>query len=429
MYQQNSPTSTEPSNRKSNKSSTSLFSVRFLRLSGVCTLLFTSLFLLQACNDDNFVGSSFVDDERKVVIDTVFADSFEVVDLKSFTGNLTFFMAGYYDDPLFGVLESTAYLAPGLISQSNEISDDAEFYLRLIGREFYGNLDAQADFELEFIDERWRSSLMNVDTVLDTSPPAEPISFFMSVQNDSIDIRLPDEWVEKYLDIFNSEERNERLLEEEFGFALKPLPSDLLIGFRTGALGARIIARQDAETDDDEDENGVDEFTIPLRSRAYNLLNDEPAGLRDETLPVYNTFKNALKLNVDLSQFSDKSITRVEIVMYEDTLALQQNFPGTHSRLTSNRLNYFQLSDAQLNNPVITPAAFTPDNTIHDDLSYRVSMTETIKRIMLGATLDGDFYILSGSNNGLFNPTALNLPGHPERAPKFIITYVNPEVN
>jgi len=441
MYPQNLQTSTDLSNRENNESPSKAFPVNFSRITILFFLVIAALLGLQSCQDNNFVGSSFIPDSRNVVVDTIFITDFQPTNLKSFTGNLTRFTAGRYRDELFGTIESTAYVKPGLISDTVAISNAQEFYLRLRATDFYGDTTAVASLELHLIDNRWRASLINADTTLSTSLFQEgAVPFSVSMEQDSVDVRLPQSWVDRYIDIFESDNRQERLLNEEFGFAIKPVNGfdQLLVGFRTGPLGARLIVKDlDLGGGTLLDENGEEEeentdIMIPLRGWAFNVLQTNTPAQLNEVLPVYNTFQNAVRIGVDLKEYLNKNVTRVELVMYEDSLALNSTLPTHHKRLRTDRLALYQLSDFDRDFLVIATPTFATENRGNQDRSFRVSLTDTIRRLMIGGILSGDFYLTSQFNNGLLFPYALVHPENDQqidRRPKLIITYLKAEVN
>lgn len=443
MYPQNLQTSTVLSNRENNESPSIASKVKFSRIYILFSLVLASIFGLQSCQDNNFVGSTFIPDARNVVVDTIFITDFQPTNLKSFTGNLTRFTAGRYNDELFGTIESTAYVKPGLISDTLIISSSQEFYLRLKATDFYGDTTAVAPFRLELIDNRWRASLIDADTELGTSQiPDFSEPFLVGMEQDSVDVRLPQSWVDRYMDIFTSENRTERLLNEEFGFAIKPVEGfdQLLIGFRAGPAGARIIVKDlDLgggvlnEDEEEEEEEQETETIIPLRGWAFNIKQQgsTPQAL-SEVLPVYNTFQNALRIGVDLKEYTNKNVTRVELVLYEDSLALSSTLPVDHKRLRTDRLALYSLTDFDLDYIVTTTPTFATENRGNQDRSFRISLTDTIRRLMIGGILSGDFYLTSQFNNGLLFPYALVHPENnqqPDRRPKLIITYLKAEVN
>jgi hypothetical protein len=418
--------------------------VKFSRITALFVLVISSLFVLQACQDNNFVGSSFIPETSPVVVDTITLDQFEHVNLNSFTGNLPRFSAGQYNDPLFGTIRSEAFFTPGLISDTLDVSRIKEYYILFKANEFYGDTTAVAEFELHYVTERWRASMVNTSTQLPTMPTETPVTFSIGAEMDSVEVRIPQQWVDRYVDIFESEDRENRILNEEFGFLIRPAATDeskLIVGFVAGQAGTRIIVRdldldggmknEDEEEEEEEEEEDTS-LMIPFRGWGFNMTQNAPADLKDRIIPVMNTFTDALRIDFDFSQFADEIITRVELIFYEDSLALSQDMPENHVRLQTNRLNMYLLSDLDTDFLVISNPAFTPERRTNVDKSYRVSLTDTIKRLILGGTFNGKYYITSQFNNGLLFPYALVAPDNaaqPDRTPKIVVTYIKPETN
>ncbi len=443
MYPQNSLNFTDQSNQKNKSIFTVGSRVKNKTISGLFLILITALFTLQSCQDSGFVGASFLDQGADIKVDTIAVDSFEFENLKGFTGNLANFTAGAYNDQLFGEIRAEAFVAPGLVTDVEFFDDSFDFYLRFIVSGVSGDTLGTAEFEVEYIDERWRSSQMDVNSQLASTPPSVPVTFSVAHTDSLVEVQLPQEWVQKYVDIDISADRETRLLNEEFGFKIKPVSGDMLVTFRGGSNQSRIVIKDPGfellENGDDNGNgngngNGEEEeddvyVNIPFRAWAYNVQNNAPSDINDNLIPVFNTFNKALKLDINFEDYKDLIITRAELVLYRDTLLLQNTLPDGHIRPDVTRLAFYQLDEFDTEFLLINVPNFTPEIRSTADFSYRISLTETIRRLSLGGTFRGSFYVLSQSNNGFIFPEALNHPSHPERAPKLIITHAKPEVN
>ncbi|MCH8568810.1 MAG: hypothetical protein LAT67_11120 [Balneolales bacterium] len=433
-------------------------------ISQAFTTLFILLFsiaLIQGCSDDtNVVGSDFVPSDRSVSIDTLFVADLDITQLLTFTGNLTNFSAGRYEDPVLGTITSSAFLAPGVttLNTTDSLQIGAEMFLVLDPISFYGDTTSTAVFDIHYITERWRTTAANVDTevVID---PVSLGSVEITAQTDSVMFRLPDEWTQDYRGIFiTTENRQDFLRENEFGFALVPRnDTNLYVGFRTDGTavdslgnsrmnGTRLFVANPAPStppgngetlNENGDENGNGEFagrntfSIRMRGNAFNLKLEEPAAgsapESENTLSLLNTFQNTLTLDLNLGErdFTQQAISRAELVLYED-LSAAEALPPSHVRPSQNRLLFYTLSATERNLEVIKNPIFEPIRRPSDG-SYRVNVTEFVQRFQLGTQPDTKFYIISGRNNGLVSPLLLNGPGEGERSPKLIITRVNPE--
>jgi hypothetical protein len=423
------------------------------RITGLFFTVILLLISLQACQDNNIVGSgSFIPNDRIITVDTLPIGGFTPIDLKTFTGNLPFFSAGKYHDPLFGTMEATAFLATGLGPVSSDtLLPGAEMYIVFRGHNVYGDTLNSAQFSVHQVTQRWRPNATNAESEYPYDP--NPLAtFFISNDIDSVMVKLPQEWADRYRDDFYyyaGDNRTENLLNNEFGFAIVPITDHSIIGFRTatdvfgdtlrpgvptGLIGTRLMAINPVDNDAlfDDDDTPPDypvRVDLPFRGWGFNFSRTNIPDNQNNTAPFLNTFQNALKLDIDLdnSIIRQQAISRVELVLFEDTDALN-NLPDNHNRPKSNRMPIYRLEDVDLDFLITTPFAFDPLRTT-SDRSFRITLTEFFKTLQLVDEVPGNFYLLSGSNNGLILPNALTIPNNPERAPKLIITSVKPEVN
>lgn len=454
MSPQNSQNSTGPSFRS--KPTPSFSKHPHVNKNQLTGLLFATVLLivsLQSCQDNNIVGSgAFIPDSRSISVDTLPIGGFTPVDLKTFTGNLPFFSAGKYHDPLFGTIEATAFLATGLgPAAADTMLPGAEMYIVFTGHNVYGDTLNSAQFSVHQITQRWRPNATNADSEIPYDP--NPLAtFFISNDIDSVMVKLPQEWADRYREDFYyyvGDDRSDNLLNNEFGFAIVPITDNNIIGFRTaadvfgdtlqpgiptGLSGTRLMAINPVDNDAlfDDDDNGPDypvRIDLPFRGWGYTLNRSNVPDDLTLTAPLLNTFQNALKVDIEFDNpiFKENAISRVELVLFEDIDALG-NFPENHNRPRSSRLPIYRLEEVDLDFIVTTPFAFDPIRS-ENDRSFRITLTEFFKTLQLVDDVPGDFYLLSGSNNGLLQPNALTTPANPERTPKLIITSVKPEVN
>jgi hypothetical protein len=377
----------------------------------------------------------------------------ELTQLKTFTGNLSFFSAGKYNDSVFGEFRSTAFITPGVTRIFNDdiIEADAEMFLILDPRDFFGNTDsteATAKYELRYVTERWRTTSFNTDTQPGIGP--EVITTFeVTAATDSISIPLPQEWISSFRDIYLAEEdvRQDLVRENEFGFALVPTEdSNAITGFRstftqtdslnvTDFQGSRLFVKNPTTEDDPDDgEDGEEEelrseFSVPLRGTGFNLDIGEGGTRPEGALPVINTFQQVLRLDTELNDrdFTEQIVSRAELIFYdfEDS---EETLPANHRRPASERLLFYRLDETEQQFEVIKTPVFEPPYREEDD-SYRVNITNFVEQVQLGNQTITEFFITPARNNGLIIPRLLSGPGTGERSPKLIITRINPEAN
>lgn len=432
-------------------------SIRFPAPVSILAVLLMSLLLYACSDDDNIVSPSFNTGGQNLSVDTLEVSNIELTELKTFTGNLSFFSAGKYNDAVFGEFRSTAFITPGVTRIFNDdiIESDAEVFLILDPRDFFGNTDsteATAKYELRYVSERWRTTSFNTETQPAISP--EVITTFeVTAATDSISIPLPEEWISSFRDIYLAEEdvRQDLVRENEFGFALVPTEdSNAITGFRstftqtdslnvTDFRGSRLFVKNPTTGDggdngDDDGEDGEEddmraEFSVPLRGTGFNLEIGDGGTQPEGALPIINTFQQVLRVDTELNErdFTQQIVSRAELIFYdfEDS---DETLPASHRRPTSERLLFYRLDETEQEFEVIKTPTFEPPFRTEDD-SYRVNITNFVEQVQLGNQTITEFFITPARNNGLIIPRLLSGPGTGARSPKLIITRINPEAN
>lgn len=397
-------------------------------------------------------------------VDTLDVSNIDITELRTFTGNLSHFSAGKYDDAVFGQLHSTAFITPGVtrIFDDDIIEEDAEMFLILDVREFFGNTDsteAVASYALRYVTQRWRTTSFNTET--DPSVGPEVLATFdITAATDSIAVPLPEEWVSNFRSIYLADEENreELVRETEFGFALVPTEeSNAITGFRstftetdsldvTDFRGSRFFVKNptpeedpgngdDDGDGDDDGENGDDEdearseFFVPLRGTGFNLSIGEEGTLPEGALPIMNTFQQVIQLDTDLNNrdFTQQIVSRAELIFY-DFENTDETLPPNHRRPASERLLFYTLDETERDFEVIKSPIFEPPFRQEDD-SYRINITNFVEQVQIGNQATTEFFIIPARNNGLIIPRLLSGPQAGARSPKLIITRINPEAN
>ncbi len=483
MYLQNLPTSTEPSNRRTNLSSETvpgsasqpapslLYRSRIFSIFAMCLV---SLAGFISCSDDsNLTGASFGPGEQNIQVDTLSVTEFSLTNLKTYTGNLTFFSAGKYNDPLLGEIKSSAFIAPGInsLSSADSLHPGAEVYLLLSPHSFYGDTLSTAQFDLHFIEERWRPNDADAETEV-VKNPVSLGTIEISAEMDSVLFKLPQSWADNYRELFHeTDSPNENLRNNEFGFTLVPREeTNVMIGFSNAVVaqdtlgnrfytGSRLfVANPPGSGDDngngngdgdngegnaasfglfdngDDNGNGNGEFagrstfSTRFRGAAFNIKTDSDFGIDDENrLGLLNTWQRTLRIGLGLEErgFTSQVISRAELLLFDDIDALEE-LPENHYRPGSGRLQIYTLNETEQEFQVVKLPNFEPQLRENDN-SYRINLTELVKAIQLEQREDTDFFITSGNNNGLITPRVITTSG--ARAPKLIITRINPENN
>jgi hypothetical protein len=402
------------------------------RLFTIAAIIPAAFFFI-SCEDSGTVGSSFSGSNQIIQVDTLRIDAITPVDLPTYTGDLTNFSAGQYNDPLFGSFRATAIIMPGLPIADRAIGSGDELYLILFPTSIYGDSASTASFDLVEIGERWRGS----SWTLDDSPVLTGNvigSFEVGPSVDSVAVEIDRAWITRYSTFIpevEGQNRDSTFRANIFGFAIVPTGGNKVVGFSTsqsdaqnitGLIRSYLYLKQDLSIDDGR---------ISNRSWAYSLEHDFSTAtipMPENATPVFNTFKNAFQLDfrIDETILGTKNISRVEVVLYEDTLSLKNSLPQMHTRPKSNRTFIFRLQPGEKNFSVVRSPN---DNIIRNntDASYRFNLLGYTNDILFGTPQQVTFVATSGSNNGLIYPNLIYNTREPGLFPKIIVTKLIPE--
>ncbi|MEX0772624.1 MAG: hypothetical protein WD038_05615 [Balneolales bacterium] len=389
--------------------------------------LFSMLFVFSSCDETGVVGSDIIDEPPPVNADTLEIPATEGVSITTFSGNEVHFSAGEYDDNIFGRQRITGMINPSLSAQEvDSIGENAEGYLKLHVEEVLGDQSASASFDLIEIERRWRAPAWRPDSTLEFNNHNVVASFNIA-DEDSIRIKLDDEWFGRYADHFNaSEDRDDSYKEQMFGLAIVPTNQAKILSFESGKTEL-IIDNQVSSTeddDDDEDEPGV--FRQFMRATGYSIDRDEiPAP--GESTAVLNTFENTLRLKFDITEdfIGSKNVSRAELVLYEDTEAMQ-DLPAGHERPEPEALYVYMLSEDETERAVLeSPNLEMLRN--EDDNSFRVNLTSYVNANLAGPMDERDLYVIVKDNDGRIIPTLIHNETSEDREPRILITSANPE--
>ncbi|MEX0778881.1 MAG: hypothetical protein WD491_08340 [Balneolales bacterium] len=390
--------------------------------------LFSLLIAVSSCEDSGIVGSDLVDEPPSINSDTVDIPLTEGIPITAFSGNENYFSAGWYNDNSFGEQQITGMVNPSLSRQGiNDIEVDAKGYLKLHIEEVYGDQNATASFDLVEIGRRWRAPAWRHDSIPELTNNV--VASFDITDQDSLEIPLSDEWFGRYVESFNTTAARDSLYRQEmFGLALVPKNQAKIISFGSGNTEL-IIDNQ--ETSEDDDENGEDDeepgiYTQFMRATAYSV-NREFIPPQGQNTALYNTFENTLRLSFDATEefIGSKNVSRAELVLYEDTLALQ-NLPAGHTRPEAKALYVYLLDENETERAVLKDPSYEMLRE-EEDNSFRLNLTSYINSNLAGTMDERDLYVIVRSNDGRIIPTFIQNETSEDRKPRIIITSVNPE--
>jgi hypothetical protein len=403
------------------------------RLFTIAAIIPAAFFFI-SCEDSGTVGSSFSGSNQIIKVDTLRIDAITPIDLPTFSGDLLNFSAGQYNDPLFGSFRATGLIMTGLPVAERNLGPNDDLYLVLFPTSTYGDSTSTVSFDLVEIGKRWRAPGWALD---DTPVLTGNVigSFDVGPGDDSVAVLIDKDWMTRYstfIPEIEGQNRDSTFRANIFGMAIVPTGGNKVVGFSTTQPDVQGFAdlsrtylfhiQQDLQGDD---------LKIPNRSWAYSLEHDFSTAtvpIPDNSTPVFNTFQNAFKIDfsIDADILGTKNISRVEVVLYEDTLTQQNSLPQFHVRQKSNRMFIFRLQPGEQNFIVIRSPN---DNLVRNntDATYRFNLLGYTNDILFGTPQQLNFVATSGSNNGLIYPNLIYNASEPGLFPKIIVTKLIPE--
>jgi len=396
---------------------------RNLKVTGMNQLvLFLVLFsvtILSSCNNKTGpVGGGLIP-VSEVSNDTLMATGFTPATLDGYSGKLTFFPMGSYDDQLFGDVESIAYLKPTVIGVKTDTTPNTSYsmYLDLVfdSVSVYGDTLALSNFAIYKVTEGWRGNefMLSNKPSFDT---ATPIGVFSKGRQDSVKIRLSNTWVNEYAAVLNdtSATRDSTFQYDFFGIAIAPIGGSSKISFPTIAESRfRLINESQSDT-----------IYTRIHDWAYHINRTNVVQV-PERLTLINTLENFYKLSLkeELDTLQAQNLLKAELIVYEDTEQLVNTLPANHTRL--------DVSGVALKNGFSTSLVYDlffkePESRgLYDskNSAYRFDITPLVNTYIFGTLETDDLYIDIRPSDGLLRSTILYDETAPDSLkPKLILT-------
>ncbi|MGK7369806.1 MAG: hypothetical protein ACNS64_06295 [Candidatus Halalkalibacterium sp. M3_1C_030] len=391
-----------------------------------CLFLLVSVsgFMLTGCESPGTVGGSFTDPGTQVQ-DTVFAVTDVQTDsFTTYSGRLSFFSAGQFNDPLFGNLSARSYIKPSLPGLTTDtLSSNVQMNMRLLIEDgsVYGDTLSTAEYDLVEIDEIWRGRAVDLYDDLQLSQNVVG-SFSIDGSTDSLEVPLGSDWVDRYRAYYNaiSANRDSLYLYDFHGLAMVPQNGSKVVPFDPSRIRFMTV------------DTGSDTTLITPSQWAYTLNRSNAADAPTGSSKAISTFEKVLKFDLDLSKedLGTVNISKVELVFYQNNDALQSSIgqaSGSAKRPVANSAGLY------FSRPENVPIALSTSNPVARanfnaaDGSYRFDITGFTNGVLLEGTGDESiFYITLQSNNGIISSSLLyNDQGPEEKRPKIIVTYIN----
>lgn len=374
------------------------------------------------CEDPGSVGDSLVESDTEVSVDTFQVNNLGLHSINAFTGNMQYFTAGIFDDPLFGNVETTALINPALFSFDGEIEPGTEMTLRLQINQanVYGDTLSQSEYELIEIDEIWRGKAWQINNPIVLTDNA-PVGSFTIADEDSVEIELDQQWVDRYLEYYNdeSDDRETRFQNEFFGLAMVPQNEAKIVP----------ITRGDSKFLLDEVDE-VFETEISISQSAFSLERTNEQSLGDSE-SLYNTLENIIGFDLDISRetFQTVNISRAELVFFQNKEILEESIEqaGQDAQRPDGlrlQLHYFEpdeIADRLDPGSPIAEAAYDEERQV-----FNFNITSFVRSIIVDGVEPGHrFFVTLVSNDGVIRSNLLfNNNADEAQQPKLIITSI-----
>ncbi len=391
----------------------------FRNANAFCLLLVLGIAaVISSCENPGSVGSGLSESGADVEI---LRDTIGVVDtlgFNSYSGNYAFFAAGAYNDPLFGELKATGLVRPSLPAAGDSLEEDATMKMRILfdSQNVYGDTLADQSFEVYRIEEYWRSRTHKLKDELQIDQSQAVASFTVETE-DSMDVTLDPAWVsEYYMAYAESEDADADSLyqNEVYGLALVPSGSNKIIPL--DAQSTRFVI-ENPETDTFEVSNG---------QWAYHMSRSNEPDQPEGSAAAYNMLENILSFRLDLSgiDINGPSISRAELVFYQDNAIMEQSISGSVKRPQPQSAQLRFVNSGQIPDNLIAGNPSANGSYSEEDHAFHFNVTSLIQNGLINGFPENRKFYFMLSNDGSVKASLLSIDPGSEKAPKLVITYL-----
>lgn len=380
-------------------------------------LLFVSMAVL-SCNSSNGPVGVGVIPPATIHYDTLYVNGFSPLSIDGYTGKLTYFPIGKYNDPLFGDFEAVGYIKPSIspLFLDTVLDNDYIMYLDLVmdSENYYGDTGADTDIALYDVTESWRGNAFRLSTkpAYDTTTP---IATFSMQGRDSIRIELPGEWRDRYVDMYrDTTAARDSLYNYGFsGLAVVPVGGSSKISFPTTPRSRFVLLNPDRQ----------DTAIVAISDWAYSLEHTNAPAIPDR-LTLTNTLSSLynIDLNDELDTLTKENLLKAELILYEDSEQMDNSLPANHERVNP--------VGVALKNGYTTDLDFDlffkePDASgVFDEKikAYRFNITAYVNTYIFDSPKSNDVYLEMRPAGGLLSSTILFDSSAPDSLkPKLIL--------
>ncbi|MDZ7772794.1 MAG: hypothetical protein U5K31_08665 [Balneolaceae bacterium] len=367
------------------------------------------------------MGSGFVNEETEVVVDTLELGAVESRSFSAFSGNYPFLSAGTFDDPLFGRLMAVGYLKPVLPNISEDVTFRANaemsMDIRIDQSRVYGDSLANVRYDLVDVGELWRGGSMKIDDRVALGEAT--IGSFTIGTHTQVSVDLSREWVDSYRNFYENRESNrDSLYRVDFhGLALMARESGKILPINTDE--SQFVVHNP----------GGDTLNIGLSTWGYTLERDNvPEFLGQSSL--HGTLEQVLKVELDTLNDAGnaQNISRVELVIYEDSLLMESSLDDLSGSATRPDMPRLRLQRVEQGT---TPESIDPGSAVamghYDprDQAFHFDLTDFVRGGGLQADGGYEYYVTGPAHGGVIRSSLLFNDKAPyDKRPKLILTSI-----
>jgi hypothetical protein len=398
------------------------------------------ILLLNSCSNDLPLGGDDLPFSSEIVVDSLSLAGTAIVDYNDYVGNVGYLTVGQLTDPAYGDYSISTNIKPALISYStaiDTISKDMPMRLRFVVSNTFGDTTAENHYQLLAISELWRATEIKQSDSLLTNPvviadniivPATVDTFYVAL--DSVFTR---KYAESYYEFTTTDSDSLQLRFETynlnmFGFQLRPINS--------GSINMFVSSNVSLQIDDVVNDTT---YSVSLLAYANTIKETNKVDYKINDYISLNSYNQRLMkfevtvLNQDslvLNGYAlpTKSLSKVEIVFYEDTLLIATQRPATFRNIGASSLLVFEATqdniadELLLNSPRFTATKRSG--------RFGINITSFINGFVAGETENDsrEFYMTIRGNDGFFANTLLYGEGAGQYSPKVIVTYSKTDV-
>jgi len=394
------------------------------------------LVIFSGCDNEGIVGEGLNPPAERVVTTTYDIDDIEIIEDNGFSGRLTNSAMGIVDDPVYGLITSSALLKPSInVEDLDEIPEDYRVRLKIeVNPLKYGNELSVSEYNIYEINQRWRGREITYNTPV-SYDDTNLLGTFQLTDESSLEVDLDQDWVIRYKEHFNSESsERDSLYRFEFpGLAIVPANQNQKIDF---------IRTQSSATSNDNDttetritrflvENEQDSLIadVPLLDHGTSMVRSNHPDSDD--LVLHNTMEHIMKvdLGLDPQEFESKEIVNAQLVFTINSEP-DNTAPGGFLRPQPEliRAHFFGSEPLDLASEIFTRSASVGANLSEEEQQFKVNVTSYFVDKLFGQANRTPLYFSLQTNNGLFYSTTLHGINAPENVrPRLIVTTINPE--